>query len=128
MELYPFDLLPSHSNELIMSDLFPTCNSDVATPAHTTHNPTMARRIAALATLTPLLLLLRAALAQDQERASADGFSIWGYLPEYRTANFDYEGAFQTGLTHLIYFSVEVRANGAMHAATWRCTMHGMPS
>ena len=33
---------------------------------------------------------------------------IFGYLPEYRYNNFDYENAFRLGLTHLILFSLEV--------------------
>lgn len=35
-------------------------------------------------------------------------FTVFGYLPEYRLNNFDYDGAFQSGLTHLIFFSLEV--------------------
>lgn len=35
-------------------------------------------------------------------------FAVFGYLPEYRLGGFNYEAAFQTGLTHLIYFSLEV--------------------
>ena len=33
---------------------------------------------------------------------------VFGYLPEYRQANFDYAGYFSKGLTHLIFFSLEV--------------------
>ena len=33
---------------------------------------------------------------------------VYGYLPEYRQANFDYAGYFSKGLTHLIFFSLEV--------------------
>jgi len=35
-------------------------------------------------------------------------FAVFGYLPEYRLSNFDYEGVFDNGLTHLIFFSLEV--------------------
>lgn len=36
-------------------------------------------------------------------------FTVFGYLPEYRLSNFDYDGAFSIGgLTHLIFFSLEV--------------------
>lgn len=37
--------------------------------------------------------------------------------PEYRLSNFDYEGAFQSGLTHLIYFSLEVSVQTGKPAA-----------
>ena len=33
---------------------------------------------------------------------------VFGYLPEYRYQNFDYGGAFELGLTHLIFFSLEI--------------------
>lgn len=35
-------------------------------------------------------------------------FAVFGYLPEYRLNNFDYEGVFSSGLTHLIFFSLEI--------------------
>lgn len=35
-------------------------------------------------------------------------FTVFGYLPEYRQARFDYEAVFRAGLTHLIFFSAEV--------------------
>jgi chitinase len=35
-------------------------------------------------------------------------FTVFGYLPEYRLRGYNYSAAFQTGLTHLIYFSLEV--------------------
>jgi chitinase len=42
--------------------------------------------------------------------ASAMPFTVFGYLPEYRLRGYNYTAAFQTGLTHLIYFSLEVDA------------------
>ena len=83
----------------------------------------MARWAAALALL--LVPLLHTALAESQAASASttapeSEFTVFGYLPEYRTANFDYEGAFQTGLTHLIYFSVEVWCDEHLHCA---CTM-----
>lgn len=36
------------------------------------------------------------------------GIAVFGYLPEYRQTNFDYAGYFSKGLTHLIFFSLEV--------------------
>ena len=39
-------------------------------------------------------------------------FTVFGYLPEYRLNNFNYEAAFQEGLTHLIYFSLEINDAG----------------
>jgi len=39
-------------------------------------------------------------------------FTVFGYLPEYRLNNFNYDAAFQTGLTHLIFFSIEIDSNG----------------
>ncbi|KAG5508950.1 hypothetical protein GH5_06168 [Leishmania sp. Ghana 2012 LV757] len=35
-------------------------------------------------------------------------FTVFGYLPEYRQASFNYEAFFKSGLTHLIFFSAEV--------------------
>lgn len=36
-------------------------------------------------------------------------FAVFGYLPEYRlNANFDYSGVFSMGLSHLLFFSLEV--------------------
>ncbi|KAG5482001.1 hypothetical protein LSCM1_05715 [Leishmania martiniquensis] len=35
-------------------------------------------------------------------------FTVFGYLPEYRQASFNYEVFFRSGLTHLIFFSAEV--------------------
>lgn len=40
--------------------------------------------------------------------ANAFKFTVFGYLPEYRLRGFDYKASFDTGLTHLIYFSLEV--------------------
>jgi hypothetical protein len=40
--------------------------------------------------------------------ANNASIAVFGYLPEYRTANFDYAGAFRNGLTHLIFFSIEI--------------------
>ena len=34
--------------------------------------------------------------------------AVFGYLPEYRQSNFDYAGYFSKGLTHLIFFSLQV--------------------
>lgn len=43
--------------------------------------------------------------------------TVWAYLPEYRdTPNVNYESAFANGLTHLIFFSFEVRADGNLAA------------
>ena len=47
-------------------------------------------------------------LRRTNASGTSEGFTVFGYLPEYRLKNFDYEGAFQTGLTHLIYFSLEI--------------------
>lgn len=44
--------------------------------------------------------------------AKLDNFAVFGYLPEYRLNGFDYEAAFQTGLTHLIFFSIEIDRDG----------------
>jgi hypothetical protein len=55
--------------------------------------------------------LLLAASADDQQ------FSVFGYLPEYRLRGFDYEGAFASGLTHLIYFSLEVSKKTGLPSA-----------
>lgn len=56
--------------------------------------------------LIPFFLLLCAAIFCDAD--PADTFAVFGYLPEYRKANFDYAGVFSNGLTHLIFFSLEV--------------------
>jgi len=39
---------------------------------------------------------------------ATEKLAVFGYLPEYRKTNFDYAGVFTSGLTHLIFFSVEV--------------------
>jgi GH18 family chitinase len=39
-------------------------------------------------------------------------FAVVGYLPEYRLGGFDYRAAFQTGLTHLLFFSIEIDEHG----------------
>ena len=40
---------------------------------------------------------------------SSNSFAVFGYLPEYRVSdNYDYYGLFSMGLTHLIFFSLEV--------------------
>jgi chitinase len=39
-------------------------------------------------------------------------FTVFGYLPEYRLGGFNYTAAFQSGLTHLLFFSLEIDANG----------------
>ena len=39
-------------------------------------------------------------------------FTVFGYLPEYRLGGFNYEAAFQSGLTHLIFFSLEISEAG----------------
>ena len=72
-------------------------------------------RTLALATL--LLLLAVAAAATATTPAAADQpFAVVGYLPEYRLAGFNYTAAFQTGLTHLIFFSIEVGPDGSLRA------------
>ena len=54
--------------------------------------------------LVPMLLVLLSSITS----ATDDEFTVWGYLPEYRLGGFNYEAAFQTGMTHLIYFSLEI--------------------
>jgi GH18 family chitinase len=41
-----------------------------------------------------------------------EDFAVFGYLPEYRLGGFDYEAAFQAGLTHLLFFSLEIDKKG----------------
>ena len=48
----------------------------------------------------------------DASSAPSSAFTVFGYLPEYRLSGFNYEAAFQTGLTHLIFFSIEISADG----------------
>ena len=50
-------------------------------------------------------------------KAAKTEFTVFGYLPEYRLNNFDYEGAFAAGLTHLIYFSLEVHPVSGLPSA-----------
>jgi len=45
---------------------------------------------------------------KDSNKQMQSKFSVFGYLPEYRFSSFDYEGVFKTGLTHLIFFSLEI--------------------
>mmetsp|Transcript_34351 Transcript_34351/g.49942 ORF Transcript_34351/g.49942 Transcript_34351/m.49942 type:complete len:345 (-) Transcript_34351:57-1091(-) len=43
---------------------------------------------------------------------------VFGYLPEYRLQNkFDYDGLFSMGLTHLIYFSLEIDPSTGLPSA-----------
>ena len=44
-------------------------------------------------------------------------FAVFGYLPEYRLSNFDYDGVFTKGLTHLIYFSLEIDPETSLPSA-----------
>ena len=44
----------------------------------------------------------------DERNNNNNKFPIFGYVPEYRLNNFDYDGVFESGLTHLIFFSLEV--------------------
>lgn len=81
-----------------------------------------AAALAALLLLAPLLAESQAASASTT--APGSEFTVFGYLPEYRTANFDYEGAFQTGLTHLIYFSVEVCSDEHLDCACVQFGVH----
>ena len=48
--------------------------------------------------------------------SASNNFGVFGYLPEYRLAGFNYTAAFNTGLTHLIFFSIEVHPNGNLKA------------
>lgn len=59
--------------------------------------------VACMLFLAFILPLLVSSLS-DSERP----FAVFGYLPEYRLGGFDYAGAFASGLTHLIFFSLEV--------------------
>jgi chitinase len=45
------------------------------------------------------------------------GFTVFGYLPEYRLTNFDYENCFRLGVTHLIFFSLEIDMFTALPSA-----------
>src|SRR5687768_3357622 len=73
--------------------------------------------------LTMVLLITSAVLALLSSSVNAEtstpnahpaqsGFAVVGYLPEYRLHGFDYEAAFQTGVTHLLFFSLEIDTNG----------------
>ncbi|CUG85388.1 glycoside hydrolase family 18, putative [Bodo saltans] len=66
----------------------------------------------ALVTITVLLLLSASTTPVTAETTpeAAQPFTVFGYLPEYRLRGYNYTAAFQTGLTHLIYFSLEVDA------------------
>ena len=43
----------------------------------------------------------------------ASDFAVVGYLPEYRLGGFNYSAAFDTGLTHLLFFSLEIDSRGS---------------
>jgi GH18 family chitinase len=43
-----------------------------------------------------------------EEGTAQPPFTVFGYLPEYRLRGFNYQATFRTGLTHLIFFSLEV--------------------
>ena len=50
------------------------------------------------------------------DAAERSPFAVVGYLPEYRLDGFNYTAAFQSGLTHLIFFSLEVGEDGSLQA------------
>ena len=64
-----------------------------------------------------LYLLLAGWLCSLQAARADEQFSVFGYLPEYRLRGFDYDGAFASGLTHLIYFSLEVSKKTGLPSA-----------
>lgn len=65
------------------------------------------RRAVSLAVLALGALLCAVPAAADAPWEVAK-FAVFGYLPEYRLHNFNYRAAFQSGLTHLIFFSLEI--------------------
>lgn len=56
--------------------------------------------------ITILIFLLE--WADGSTSGGETHFAVFGYLPEYRQGGFDYNGAFQSGVTHLIFFSLEI--------------------
>ena len=57
-----------------------------------------------LTALVLLILIVQVPVIDGRKKDIA----VFGYLPEYRQANFDYAGYFSKGLTHLIFFSLQV--------------------
>jgi len=56
-----------------------------------------------------VIVLVAFLLENDAKEIENSKLSVFGYLPEYRFhSKFDYDGLFSMGLTHLIYFSLEV--------------------
>jgi hypothetical protein len=55
-----------------------------------------------------LISTLDGAISSYVSNHNTNNFTVFGYLPEYRLNNFDYENCFRLGVTHLIFFSLEV--------------------
>ncbi|KAF4727121.1 chitinase [Perkinsus olseni] len=59
--------------------------------------------------LCPIFLLLSAFAALCSAGEKVNPFRVFGYLPEYRLSDdIDFDGIFSSGVTDLIFFSVEV--------------------
>eukprot|EP00727_Mastigamoeba_balamuthi_P008685 m51a1_g4439 putative chitinase (926) ;mRNA; r:105031-109724 len=67
---------------------------------------------------------------EGRQRRTRGGFAVVGYVPEWRTAGLDWDGAC-AGATHLLLFSVEVAADSSLAALDRRAaeslsgTRHG---
>eukprot|EP00760_Papus_ankaliazontas_P008380 PhM_4_TR13772/c0_g1_i1/m.105217/K01183/E3.2.1.14; chitinase len=59
-----------------------------------------------------LMMAVSPSLSEQASPTSTTPFAVFGYLPEYRLNNFNYTAAFNTGLTHLIFFSLEIGPDG----------------
>ena len=55
-----------------------------------------------------MLTLISLADLKEEGQGTPQEFRVFGYLPEYRLGGFNYSAAFNTGLTHLIFFSLEI--------------------
>eukprot|EP00759_Apiculatamorpha_spiralis_P058856 PhF_6_TR9440/c0_g1_i1/m.14751/K01183/E3.2.1.14; chitinase len=66
--------------------------------------------------LIPLTLLFVVVASQENTPTPSEStkkpFGVFGYLPEYRYNGFNFEAAFETGVTHLIFFSLEIDDRG----------------
>lgn len=62
--------------------------------------------------LVGLLAISLSSLAFAADRSPDQRFEVVGYLPEYRLGGFNYEAAFESGLTYLLFFSLEISARG----------------
>lgn len=88
-----------------------------ASPSQAQQRNCLASAVFASILLLLLLVATMVPVVHATPRSADAPFTVFGYLPEYRLRGYNYEAAFQTGLTHLIYFSLEIDLHTALPSA-----------